>query len=82
LKSFSKRDLPKAGDTTRTIKFGGTAQRIQTDLDFSSLAKAAMTISGEIVMEKLLKSLMKIVIENAGAQKGYMITERRRKVLD
>ncbi len=42
-------------------------------LDFSSVLKASQTISGEIVLDKLLAKVMKIVIENAGAQTGFLI---------
>ncbi|MEI6207862.1 MAG: AAA family ATPase [Desulfuromonadales bacterium] len=42
-------------------------------LDLASVMKASQTISGEIVLEKLLGQLMKIVIENAGAQEGFLI---------
>jgi predicted ATPase/signal transduction histidine kinase/tRNA A-37 threonylcarbamoyl transferase component Bud32/ActR/RegA family two-component response regulator len=44
-------------------------------LDLAWLTKALEAISGEIVLEKLLSQLMKIVIENAGAQKGLLILE-------
>jgi GAF domain-containing protein len=37
--------------------------------------KASQAISGEIVLDKLLEKLMKFVIENAGAQKGFLILE-------
>jgi predicted ATPase/class 3 adenylate cyclase len=39
------------------------------NIDFLSILKAARTISGEIVLEKLLEKLIEIVVENAGAQK-------------
>jgi class 3 adenylate cyclase len=39
--------------------------------------KAAQTISGEIVLETLLEKLMRIVIENAGAQRGFLIMEEK-----
>ena len=42
-------------------------------LDLNTILKASQAISGEIKLEKLLESLMKIVIENAGAQKGFLI---------
>ncbi|MEM7347497.1 MAG: ATP-binding protein, partial [Chloroflexota bacterium] len=51
----------------------GTSSEI---LDLTSSIKAAQTISGEIVLDKLLASLMTIVIENAGAQRGLLILER------
>ncbi|WP_238546175.1 AAA family ATPase [Tumebacillus flagellatus] len=39
------------------------------NLDLMSVLKAARTISGEIVLERLLEKLIEIVVENAGAQK-------------
>jgi class 3 adenylate cyclase len=42
-------------------------------LDLQSIFEASTAISGEVVFEKLLKKLMKIVLENAGAQTGYLI---------
>lgn len=42
-------------------------------LDVLSIVKASQTISGEIVLEQLLKQLMKIVLENAGAERGVLI---------
>ncbi|MEW6493592.1 MAG: ATP-binding protein, partial [Cyanobacteriota bacterium] len=44
-------------------------------LDLAAVMKATQAISGEIVFDKLLANLMKIVIENAGAQKGFLILE-------
>lgn len=45
-------------------------------LDLSSVVKASQTISGEIVLGKLLEKLMIIVIENAGAEKGILLREK------
>ena len=42
-------------------------------LDIATVIKASQAISGEIVLEKLLAKLMRILIENAGAQVGYLI---------
>jgi predicted ATPase/serine/threonine protein kinase/class 3 adenylate cyclase len=42
-------------------------------LDMSSVFRASQTISGELVLEKLLKATLQILIENAGAQKGYIV---------
>ncbi|MBW4679206.1 MAG: AAA family ATPase [Microcoleus vaginatus WJT46-NPBG5] len=50
-------------------------------LDIGTVMKASQAISGEIVLDKLLSSLMKILIENAGAQKGYLILEERGNLL-
>ncbi len=50
-------------------------------LDFNSVMKASQTISGEIVLERLLNQLMKIIMENAGAQKGVLILESDGKLV-
>ncbi len=42
-------------------------------LDLTSIIKASQVISGEIILEKLLAQLMRIVMENAGAQEGFLI---------
>ena len=42
-------------------------------LDFLSVVKASQTISSEIVFSRLLKTLMQIVIEQAGAEIGYLL---------
>jgi len=42
-------------------------------LDLASVMKAAETLSSEIVLEKLLDKLIRIAIENAGAQRGLLI---------
>ncbi len=44
-------------------------------LDISTVIKASQAISGEIRIEKLLETLMNIMMENAGAQKGAIIFE-------
>ncbi len=42
-------------------------------LDLSSVIKASQALAGEIVLDKLLTKLMQILIENAGAQRGFLI---------
>ncbi|MEG4997822.1 AAA family ATPase [Microcoleus sp. B4-D4] len=46
-------------------------------LDITTVMKASQAISGEIELDKLLSNLMKILIENAGAQRGYLIVRRQ-----
>lgn len=45
-------------------------------LDLASVIKASQAISGEIELSRLLEKLMKIAIENAGAQKGFLVLEK------
>ncbi|MBD1879142.1 AAA family ATPase [Coleofasciculus sp. FACHB-T130] len=42
-------------------------------LDFLSVVKASQTISSEIVFSRLLKTLMQIALEQAGAELGYLL---------
>jgi predicted ATPase/signal transduction histidine kinase/tRNA A-37 threonylcarbamoyl transferase component Bud32 len=53
-----------------------TGQSTSSALDLTSVLKASQTISGVIIREKLLQKLMNIVMENAGAQKGFLILEQ------
>jgi predicted ATPase/signal transduction histidine kinase/FixJ family two-component response regulator len=45
-------------------------------LDLNSIMKAAQTLSGEIVLSRLLEKMMLIVIENAGAEKGFLLLQK------
>ena len=44
-------------------------------LDLATVMKTSEAISSEVILEKLLAKVMKLLIENAGAQKGYLILE-------
>jgi histidine kinase len=45
--------------------------------DLAAVMQAAQALSSEIVLEALLTKLMKILMENAGAEKGCLILESR-----
>lgn len=52
----------------------GTSSFTQNqELDFSSVMKASQAISREIVREDLIKTMMLLVLENAGAQNGTLL---------
>ncbi|BBD69807.1 multi-sensor hybrid multi-kinase [Nostoc commune NIES-4072] len=53
----------------------GTFFSTGEQLDFLSVVKASQTISSEIVFSRLLKTLMQIVLEQAGAEIGYLLLE-------
>jgi predicted ATPase/signal transduction histidine kinase/CheY-like chemotaxis protein len=50
-------------------------------LDLAALMKASQAISSEIELDKLLKTLMRILLECSGAQIGYLILETQGKLL-
>ncbi|MGL5835899.1 MAG: PAS domain-containing protein, partial [Waterburya sp.] len=60
---------------TRNVSTTTSSSNSKEALDLSAVMKASQAISGEIVLDKLLASLMKILIENAGAQTGFLILE-------
>jgi predicted ATPase/class 3 adenylate cyclase/tRNA A-37 threonylcarbamoyl transferase component Bud32 len=47
--------------------------------DLASVMKASQSISGEIVLDKLLRSLMSTLLQNAGADRGILILESKKK---
>jgi predicted ATPase/signal transduction histidine kinase/tRNA A-37 threonylcarbamoyl transferase component Bud32 len=42
-------------------------------LDLVSVVKASQTISGEIMLDELIRTLFKVVLEQGGAQRGYLL---------
>jgi PAS domain S-box-containing protein len=52
-----------------------TNKQSDVALDLAAVMKASQAISSEIELDRLLSSLMKILIENAGAQTGFLILE-------
>ena len=46
-------------------------------LDLNSVTKASQTLAGEIVLSRLLEKMMHIVIENAGAEKGFLLLPKQ-----
>ncbi len=59
-----------------TITSETTRGRDAHAIDFSSILKATQALSSEIVLEKLLASLLEVVIENAGAERGWLLREQ------
>ncbi|HEY5465219.1 MAG TPA: adenylate/guanylate cyclase domain-containing protein [Hanamia sp.] len=46
------------------------------NLDLETVLKASAALSGEIILPRLLKKMMQIILENAGAQNGFLIMEK------
>jgi class 3 adenylate cyclase/GAF domain-containing protein len=58
-----------------------TTSNSSSYLDIATLIKSTNTIYGEIVLDKLLSILMKILLENAGAETGYLLLNNHGKLL-
>ncbi|OKH42874.1 serine/threonine protein kinase [Calothrix sp. HK-06] len=56
-----------------------TSNNSDIALDLAAVMKASQAIAREIELEQLLHALMKILIENAGAQTGFLILENSGK---
>jgi tetratricopeptide (TPR) repeat protein len=67
----------KAGsleDTYSTTLSSDTGMTSST-LDMSTIMKVSQAISSEIILDRLIKTIMKIAVVNAGAQKGFFILD-------
>ncbi|OYQ62050.1 serine/threonine protein kinase [Pseudanabaena sp. SR411] len=70
--------FPQSSDTTDTAihtTSGTTSNTSPIAFDLATVLKASQAISSEIELDRLLRTLMRILIENAGAQTGCLILE-------
>ena len=51
-----------------------------SDLDFATVIKSSQALAGEIALDQLLAKLMKILLENGGAQTGCLILSNQGKL--
>jgi len=70
--SKNKATFPSVSKTT-----GGSSEA----LDLATVLKASQTISSDILLDKLVENLVKIMIENAGAQTGFFILVKEGQLL-
>lgn len=62
--------------TARTITLTQSSpEKSKSSLDLSSVLRAATILSGEIQLDNLVRQLLSIVIENAGADKAIFLME-------
>jgi PAS domain S-box-containing protein len=60
------------GPLPSTTTFGATALQ----LDIGAVVKASQAISGEIVLDRLVETLMTLALQHAGAERGLLIALR------
>ena len=75
-RSSSSTTRTRARPTTRSKTRGGGTTRATDGLDLSSVLKASQSLSAHVRLEDLIGDLMRIVVENAGAQRGVLLRER------
>ncbi|MEG4960331.1 MULTISPECIES: AAA family ATPase [unclassified Microcoleus] len=74
-----QKNSENAGETIMQTLQGtitSTGSGISEFLDLATVMKASQAISGEIILANLLDKLMKILIENAGAETGLLILSK------
>jgi predicted ATPase/signal transduction histidine kinase/tRNA A-37 threonylcarbamoyl transferase component Bud32 len=72
---FTQAQINSQFSTSKTISTSSTSLSIS--LDLNSILKASHVLGREIKLDTLLTKLMTIVIENAGAQKGYLLLSQQ-----
>ncbi len=80
IKPSSTLSSPLISTLSRTTTYMSSNSEVAI-LDLATVMKASQAISQEIVLDKLLEKLMKILMENAGAQKGFLILTNQGKLL-
>jgi PAS domain S-box-containing protein len=74
--------LPQSGSSgPEVLPAGAAPAQASQALDLSTVLKLSQAISREISLDRLLPDLMRTVIENAGARRGYLLLERDGKML-
>jgi predicted ATPase/signal transduction histidine kinase/tRNA A-37 threonylcarbamoyl transferase component Bud32 len=63
---------------TSTSISSSSKTSVNTMLDFATILKASQTLSSEIEFDKLLATLLEMVLENAGADKGVLLMPRQK----
>ena len=75
--------MARCGNSSSFIRISATHQFLHRptatigapveQLDVGTVVKAAQAVSGEIVLGKLIKTLLRIAVEHAGAERGLLI---------
>jgi len=72
---FNTQYKTRTGIPANTLSVFSTTSTILEILDLHAIIKASQAISHEIVLEKLLANLMNIVLNNAAAERGLVLSK-------
>jgi GAF domain-containing protein len=72
----SMRRIRNCGETDSARTPMGTIGASVEQLDLATVIKVSQAVSGEIVLEKLIDTLMRTAIEQAGAERALLILVR------
>ena len=75
-----RQDKSRTAVPTTTDRRSSSGTSTAEQLDLGSAIKASQALSSEISLDRLLARVIEIAIENAGAQHGYLILERKNRL--
>jgi len=70
---YGGNDITLSTQTTSTARITEYNFDGANTIDINTIIKSSQTLSGEVVLSKLLDKVMHLVIENAGAEKGFLL---------
>ena len=73
---------PQLRQETERLDPTRTALTAVEQLDLATVTKVLQALSGEIVLEKLIATIMRVAIEHAGAQRGLLLLPQEDAVPD
>lgn len=70
------KDYPHINAPRRVQSGGSTSSQTGESIDLSALLKALAALSGEIHLDGLVRRLLHLSLENAGAERGWLVLDR------
>jgi predicted ATPase/serine phosphatase RsbU (regulator of sigma subunit)/GAF domain-containing protein/tRNA A-37 threonylcarbamoyl transferase component Bud32 len=68
-------------ETKQTQNIGTNDENFASQIDINSIVKANLALASEVVLDKLCETLMAVVIESVGANKGTLILKKQGEML-
>jgi PAS domain S-box-containing protein len=81
VRQLDERTPVRAPSASSSASRSATSPGNAAQLDLLSVAKASQAISGQILLEDLIDTLMHILLENAGAQSGQLLLARNESLV-
>jgi len=78
---FLKKANPSLQEVQTTTDTQSNPIHLAEELDLMTIIKAHQTLASEIILDHLLGKLIAIVVENAGAEVGYLVLKKEGQLL-
>ncbi len=78
---LGRRSLSSAQDSVSSLHGSQTHESLTERIDLTSIIQASRALSSEMVLDRLIENLLKIMIENSGAQKGVLIMDKENELV-